>query len=156
MVYSEVALRRPPSSLLLLTFFGALLGGWMTFGGLYLRLFNQTSPVQSLIGSWIRIQSALDASSNLLSSQIDVQDFAWPLLAIGLAWSGALSALWQRLRWGYWVTTFLGVLSLLTLGLGTLLALLVLIFLRTPATHRWLNSVEEPDDTRMGTSSIHR
>jgi hypothetical protein len=140
-------LRRPPSSFLLLTFCGALLGGWMTFEGLYLRLFNQTSPVQSLIGSWIRIRSALGTSSNLLSSQFDVQDFAWPLLAIGLAWSGALSALWQRLRWGYWVTTFLGVLSLLTLGPGTLLALLVLICLRTPATHRWLNSVEEPDET---------
>jgi hypothetical protein len=119
----------------------------MTFGGLYLRLFNQTSPLQNLIGSWIQILSTLDTSSNLLFSQIDVQDLAWPLLAIGLAWSGALSALWQRLRWGYWVTTFLGVLSLLTLGLGTLLALLVLICLRTPATHRWLNSVEEPDET---------
>lgn len=140
-------MRRPPSSLLLLTFFGAFLGGWMTFGGLYLRLFNQTSPLQNLIGSWIQILSALDTSSNLLFSQIDVQDLAWPLLAIGLAWSGALSALWQRLRWGYWVTIFLGVLSLLTLGLGTLLALLMLICLRTPATHRWLNSVEEPDET---------
>ena len=136
-------MRLPPSSFLLLTLFGALLGGWMTSGGLYLRLFNQTSPIQSLIGSWIRI---LSTSSNLLASQIDVQDLAWPLLAIGLAWSGALSALWQRLGWGNWVTTFLGVLSILTLGLGALLALLVLIWLRMPATHRWLNSVEEPDD----------
>jgi len=125
----------------------------MTFGGLYLRLFNQTSPIQSLIGSWLRI---LSTSSNLLSSWIEVQDLAWPLLAIGLAWSGALSALWQRLRWGYLVTAFLGVLSLLTLGPGTLLALLVLICLRMPATQRWLNSVEETDDTRMGTSSIYR
>ena len=137
-------MRRPPSSFLLLTFFGALLGGWMTFGGLYLRLFNQTAPIQSLTGFWIRI---LSTSSNLLASQIDVQDLAWPLLAIGLAWSGALSALWQRLRWGYWVTVFLGIFSLLTLGLGTLLALLVLICLRMPATHRWLDSAEEPDDT---------
>jgi hypothetical protein len=128
----------------------------MAFGGLYLRMFNQTSPIHNLIGTWIRILSALDTSSNLLSSQIDVQDLAWPLLAIGLAWSGALSALWQRLRWGYWVAAFLAVLSLLTLGLGTLLALLILICLRTPTTQRWLNSVEEPDDTRMGTSSIHR
>lgn len=146
-------MRRPPSSLLLLTLFGALLGGWMTFGGLYLRLFNQTSPIQSLIGSWIRIVSS---SSNPLSSQIDVPYLAWPLLAVGLAWSGALSALWQKLRWASSVTTFLGVLSLLTFGLGTLLALLVLICLRMPATNRWLNSIEESDDTRMGTLSIHR
>ena len=110
----------------------------MTLGGLYLRLVNQTSPIQSLIGPWIRI---LSSSSNLLSSQVVVQDLAWPLLAIGLAWSGALSALWQKLKWGNEVATFLGVLSLLTLGVGTLLALLVLICLRTPATHRWLNSV---------------
>jgi sulfite exporter TauE/SafE len=125
----------------------------MTFGGLYLRLFNQTSPIQSLIGWWIRIVSS---SSNLLSPQIDVPYLAWPLLAIGLAWSGALSALWQKLRWASSVTIFLGVLSLLTFGLGTLLALLVLICLRMPATYRWLKSIEELDDTRMGTLSIHR
>ncbi len=146
-------MRRPPSSLLLLTFFGALLGGWMTFGGLYLRWFNQTSPIQSLIGSWIQI---LSSSPNLLSPEIDVSYLAWPLLAIGLAWAGALSALWQKLRWASSVTTFLGFLSLLTFGLGTLLALLVLICLRMPATNRWLNSVEESDDTQVGTLSIHR
>ncbi len=146
-------MRRPPSSFLWLTFFAAFLGGWMTFGGLYLRMFNQTAPIQNLIGSWIRI---LRMSSNPLSNQIEVQDLAWPLLAIGLAWSGALSALWQRLRWGHWITTFLSLLSLLTLGLGSLLALVVLVCLRMPATQRWLNSVEEPDDAQMGTSSIHR
>ncbi len=146
-------MRRPPSSLLLLTFFGALLGGWMTFGGLYLRWFNQTSPIQSLIGSWIQI---LSSSPNLLSPEIDVSYLAWPLLAIGLAWAGALSALWQKLRWASSVTTFLGFLSLLTFGLGTLLALLVLICLRMPATNRWLNSVEELDDTQVGTLSFHR
>ena len=152
----EFALRRPPSSLLVLTLFAALLGGWMTFGGLYLRFFNQINPIQTLIAFWIRILSVPNASANLPLYKIEVQDFAWPLLAIGLAWSGALSALWLKLRWGYSITTFLGVFSLLSLGWGTILALLVLICLRMPSTQRWLNIVEEPDATRMGTSSVYR
>jgi hypothetical protein len=128
----------------------------MTFGGLYLRFFNQISPIQTLIAFWIRILNVPNVSANLPLYQMDVQDFAWPLLAVGLAWTGALSAVWLKLRWGYWVTTFLGLLSLLSLGLGTLLALLVLIYLRMPSTQRWLNIIEEPDATQMGTSSVYR
>lgn len=128
----------------------------MIFGGLYLRFFNQISPIQNLVAFWIRFLSVPSVSANLPLYQIEAQDFAWPLLAVGLAWSGALSALWLKLRWGYWVTAFLGVFSLLSLGLGTILALLVLICLRMPATQRWLNILEEPDATRMGTSSVYR
>jgi hypothetical protein len=128
----------------------------MTFGGLYLRLFNQISPIQSLIAFWLRILNVPSVSADLPLYPMDVQVFAWPLLAVGLAWAGALSAVWLKLRWGYGVTAFLGVLSLLSLGLGTLLALLVLIYLRMPSTQLWLNIIEEPDAAQMGTSTVYR
>jgi hypothetical protein len=128
----------------------------MTFGGVYLRFFNQVPPIQTMLAFWIRILSAPNLSASSPLYQMEIQDFAWPLLAIGLAWSGALSALWLKLKWGYSMTTILGVFSLLSLGLGTILALLVLMCLRMPSTKRWLNIVEEPDATQVGTSSIYR
>jgi len=128
----------------------------MTFGGLCLRFFHQVSPIHTLLAFWIRILSNPNLPTGSQLYQMEIQDFAWPLLAIGLAWSGAITALWLKLKWGYSVTSFLGIFSILCLGLGTILALVVLICLRMPSTQRWLNIVEESDATRMGTSSVYR
>jgi len=136
-------LRRPPLSLLLLTLVGAVLSGWMVLDGLYIRMFGQFIHHQPLFNLWVRNQGALGSAFNLGVLRMEPQDFAWPLLAIGISWSGALSALWLRLSWGYQLATVICLLSLLNLNLGTVLAFLALICLRAPPTRRWLEVVED-------------
>ncbi len=76
---------------------------------------------------------------------MEPQDFTWPLLAMGIAWIGTLSALWLRLSWGCRFATVICLLSLLTLNMGTVLAFVALICLRASPTRSWLNAVEEPN-----------
>ena len=76
---------------------------------------------------------------------MEPQDFTWPLLAMGIAWIGTLSALWLRLSWGCRLATVICLLSLLTLNMGTVLAFVALICLRASPTRSWLDAVEEPN-----------
>jgi len=138
-------LRRPPLSLLLLTLIGTILSGWMVLDGLYIRMFGQFLHHQPLLSLWLRIQSLIGSASDLEVLRMGPQDFAWPLLAMGIAWIGTLSALWLRLSWGCRFATVICLLSLLTLNMGTVLAFVALICLRASPTRSWLNAVEEPN-----------
>lgn len=111
----------------------------MTLNGLYILIFGEYLHLQSLLSLWPRIQGTLSSSSTSSIFQLGPHDFGWPLLAVGTAWAGALSALWLRFNWGYRAAIVVGVLSLCTLGYGTVLALFVLICLWAPPTGRWLD-----------------
>jgi hypothetical protein len=138
-------LRRPPLSLLLLTLVGTILSGWMVLDGLYIRMFGQFLHHQPLLSLWLRIQSSIGSASNLEVLRMEPQDFTWPLLAMGIAWIGTLSALWLRLSWGSRLGTVVCLLSLLTLNMETILAFVALICLRASPTRSWLDAVEEPN-----------
>lgn len=138
-------MRRPPLSLLLLTLVGTILSGWMVLDGLYIRMFGQFLHHQPLLSLWLRIQSSIGSASNLEVLRMEPQDFTWPLLAMGIAWIGTLSALWLRLSWGRRLATVICFLSLLTLNMGTVLAFVALICLRASTTRSWLDVVEEPN-----------
>lgn len=138
-------MRRPPLSLLLLTLVGTMLSGWMMLDGLSIRMFGQFLHHQPLHNLWLRIQSSLGSASNLEVLRMGPQDFAWPLLTMGIAWIGTLSALWLRLSWGRRLATVICLLSLLTLNMGMVLAFVALICLRASTTRNWLDAVEEPN-----------
>jgi hypothetical protein len=114
----------------------------MTLNGLHILLYGQYLHLQSLLSLWPRIQGAFASSSTSTAFRLEPHDFGWPLLAVGTAWVGALIALWLRLGWGYRATVVVGVLSLFTLGYGTVLTLFVLICLWAPPTRRWLDVAE--------------
>jgi hypothetical protein len=127
----------------------------MTLNGLHILMYGQYLHLHSLLNLWPRIQGAFTSSSTSTAVQLGPHDFGWPLLAVGNAWAGALSALWLRLSWGYRATIVVGVLSLFTLGYGTVLALFVLICLWAPPTRRWLDVTEELNDARVGPETLH-
>jgi hypothetical protein len=117
----------------------------MTFEGLFARLFGQVLHSESLLSLWyIMLRWAESRSQSLLSS-LTPSTFAWPLLTLGLAWMGALIALWLRLGWAYQATKLTGVLSCLTLGLGSVLALLTLLALSALKRQDWLLLTEVAD-----------
>jgi hypothetical protein len=117
----------------------------MVLDGLYIRMFGQFLHHQPLLNLWLRIQSSISSVSNLEVLRMEPQDFAWPLLVMGIAWIGTLSALWLRPRWGCRLSTVIGLLSLLTFNMGTVLAFAALICLRASPTRSWLEAVEEPN-----------
>ena len=127
-------MHRPPLSLLRLTLVGVILSGWMVFDGLYIRVFGQFLHDQPLLNLWLRIKSSIGSVSKLEVLRMEPQDFAWPLLVMGIAWIGTLSALWLRLRWGFRLATVIYLLSLLPLNMGVVLGLAALICLRASPT----------------------
>ncbi len=127
-------MQRPPILLVLLMLAGAVLGGWMAWDGLHARLFGDFLRLQGQIGWWAAIPRAVQAEPLAL---------AWPLVALGAAWFGALSGLWLKLRWGYRATIVLALVSLLYLGPGTVLGLVILICLWAGRLRRWGAAVQE-------------
>jgi hypothetical protein len=89
----------------------------MAMDGLASRLFGEyLSPGES----WQSIAVAVG---------LDPSKFAWPLIALGTAWSGAVSGYWLKFSWGKWAVASLGALSFLFLGFRSLLAFLILAVL---------------------------
>jgi hypothetical protein len=117
----------------------------MVLDGLYIRMFGQFLHHQLLLNQWFRIQRSISSVSNLEVLRIEPQDFARPLLAMGIVWIGTLSALWLRLKWGSRLATVICLLSLLTLNLGTDLAFVALVCLRASPTRSWLDTIEDPN-----------
>ncbi|MGD8814769.1 MAG: hypothetical protein PVI78_09880 [Anaerolineales bacterium] len=128
-------MKRIPLSVLITVFCGSLLGIWMAFEGLHLRLFGATL---SLFGapSWFwRVLAALS---------LEPIDVAWPLIVLGTAWAGIVCALLIRQGWSHRMGWILGLICLLFLGPGTVLAAIVLIFINLPSTRSWL-ATTRPD-----------
>jgi hypothetical protein len=138
-------LRRPPPSLFILTLCGGLLAAWLTFNGLYVRIFGDYIHLRGLLGLWIQAPDVLGRNPFPIALHAEPVKLAWPLLAVGMSWSGALSAIWLRKRWGYRSMIGLGLISLLALGLGTVLALVVLFCLWMPPTKHWIDMVRKPN-----------
>jgi hypothetical protein len=128
-----------------LTLVGVILSGWLMLNGLYIRMFGQFLDYPPLLNLWLRIKSSIGAVSKLGVLPMEPQDFAWPLLVMGIVWIGTLSALWLSLRGGFRLATVICLLSLLTLNLGTVLGLAALICLRASPTQSWLEVLEESD-----------
>ncbi len=110
-------MHRPRTSLYLLTAAALLLGGWMTVDGLFGRLFGTFLPFLGGPGWWQLLPRALG---------IDPLVLTWPLFAVGTAWFGVLTGLWSGLGWSSRVALCLAIVSLLYLGPGTVLGLIIL------------------------------
>jgi hypothetical protein len=120
--------RRPPS-VLITALCGSLLGVWMTFEGLHLRLYEQTLSLFGAVNGFWRVLAALN---------LEPQDAAWSLIVLGTAWAGIVCALLIRQGWSRRMGWILGSICLLFLGPGTVLAAVVLIFINLPSTRIWL------------------
>lgn len=119
---------RPSLSLLAIVIFGFIIGAWMAWQGVSTRL---TGSVPFLFGApewWATLASA---------AGISPAKFDWPLVIVGTSWWGATLGLWIRNKWGWPVTLILGVLSLMHLGVITLLGAAVLVLLFLPPVRRW-------------------
>jgi hypothetical protein len=125
--------QRVPINLRLLTVLGALLGAGLALEGLHARLFGAFLPLEGVLGVWNRVGAELQIGP----VDLGPAELGWPLVVVGSMWTGALSGLWLRSRWGYRACQILGILSLGYIGVGTLLALGVLVLLRTGSVRRW-------------------
>lgn len=109
------------------------MGVLMALDGLYARLFGSLLALPGLPGAWSGINVGLQFGALNLTAA----DLAWPMVVVGTMWSGALVALWLKLRWGYRACVVLGILSLGYAGVGLLLAAGVLLMLRTKPVRTW-------------------
>lgn len=110
-------MRRSSLFLLLLTLAAVVLGAWMALDGLHARLFGDFIRLEGRLGPWVAWPRALG---------LDPLALAWPLLVVGTGWFGAVCGLWIGLSWARPAAFVLAGLSLLYLGPGTVLALIVL------------------------------
>lgn len=118
---------------ILISIFGILLGFWLTFGGLELRIF----------GSYLRWHQQIAALSYpehlFRQASLDVggvSQLAWPMVVFGSSWGGALVGFWIGERWSVPAMILLSVLALPFPYLGTVLAALLLLLLTTPAARQ--------------------
>ena len=122
-------MRRLPPSVLITALCGSMLGIWMTFEGLHLRLYHQTLSFLGAANGFWRVLAALN---------LEPQDAAWSLLVLGTAWAGIVCALLIRQGWSRRMGWILASICLLFLGPGTVLGAVVLIFINLPSTKSWL------------------
>ena len=132
----EASLDRYPLSVILIMLCGFVLSSWMILHGLHLCIFREFWEVGGVLGLWMRAPG-IATQPFPLTVQLHPQAAAWPMLAVGCAWLGALVAYVARMQWAYYALIALAVVSLTALGLGTVLAILVFILLCWPsARHR--------------------
>jgi hypothetical protein len=121
--------KRLPLSVLITTLCGSLLGIWMAFEGLHLRLYGQTLSLFGAVDWFWRALAALN---------LEPQDAAWSLIVLGTAWAGIVCALLIRQGWSRRMGWILASICLLFLGPGTVLGAIALIFINLPSTTSWL------------------
>ena len=124
-------MKRIPLSVLITVLCGSLLGIWMAFEGLHLRLFSRSLSLFGAADWFWRALAALN---------LKPLDMAWPLIVLGTAWAGIVCALLIRQGWSHRMGWVLGLICLLFLGPGTVLAAIVLIFINLPSTRSWLTA----------------
>lgn len=120
-----------PFSLPAVALIGGVLGTLNTINGLHGRLF----------GSFWVPGGGHPLAATLLNRVVEFQTdpilLGWPMVVLGCAWYGGLSALWLRQGWGYPTTVVVAFLSLTLGGWMSLLAGLTLALLILPPTRRW-------------------
>jgi hypothetical protein len=138
-------LNRYPLGVILLTLCGSLLSIWMILHGLHLCIFRTYWEVGGVLGLWMRAPG-FATQPFPLTVQLQPQVVDWPMLSIGSAWLGALCANLMRMKWASYSLLALAIVSLLALGPGTVLAMLVMILLLWPSTRHWLGAGGEPHE----------
>lgn len=126
-------LTAPPASVRVAEFTGAALGLWLTSDGLWARLFGVylfPTGWHSLWKAWPAVGAA------------DAHDVGWLLFVLGASWAGALIGLGTGRRWAFRAALVLSLAALPTLGLGTVLAAVVLLFLWAPTSRAWIRQRE--------------
>jgi hypothetical protein len=106
-------------------------GVWLAADGLSIRLFGVPLPVAGFLSAWRLLPSAL---------HLPAAAFGWPLVVLGTAWFGALVGLWFRLGWSRRAALLLAGISLLHLGLGTVVGVLALASLADRKLRAWLTN----------------
>lgn len=126
-------LTAPPASVRIAEFAGAALGLWFTSDGLWARLFGVylfPTGWHSLWKAWPAVRAA------------DPHDVGWVLFVLGASWAGALIGLGMGRRWAFRAALALSLAALPTLGLGTVLAAVVLAGILAPASRAWIHQRE--------------
>jgi hypothetical protein len=114
-----------------------ILALWTAVNGIHLRFFGEPWQIADLPLHRVSFPDRPSSSGWSLQIQEDPQVFAWPLVVVGMTWPGALSAFIFKYRWGFRSVLLLSGVSLLMFGIGTILAILTLLFLLAPSTRRW-------------------
>ncbi|HEY69456.1 MAG TPA: hypothetical protein G4O08_02610 [Anaerolineae bacterium] len=122
-------MKRLPPSVLITALCGSMLGIWMAYEGLHLRLYGQTLSLFGAANGFWQVLATLN---------LEPQDAAWTSIVLGTAWAGIVCALLIRQGWSRRMGCILGSICLLFLGPGTVLGAVVLIFLNLPSTRSWL------------------
>jgi hypothetical protein len=126
-------LRRTPPSVYFITLIGLVLAILMIREGLYIRLFSDVRNPDAL---WLL---------GVKKVGIDPLGMGWPWVVLGISWVSALLGVWLDLPWGRWTLWIVTVLSLLYVEIGTILAVLVILGLASPASQRWMNRSHVPE-----------
>ncbi len=117
--------------MLLFTLCGAILGAMLALDGLHARMWGEFLFSGAGAGLWARLLG-LDAGR--------LTDLAWPMVVLGSAWWGVVSGLLMRQSWARRLAPWFGLVSLLYLGPGTVLAALALLALLAPPARRWMEA----------------
>jgi hypothetical protein len=123
---------RPPFGLYVLGICGVALGLAMIFEGLALRFTGEPLTVFGRANLWIIIPRLFNQPGWRL---------AWPLTALGCSWLGVVMGVIMGLRWAQRIARLYALISLLYVGIGTILAALVLLMLGLASTRAWLESL---------------
>ncbi len=122
---------KPPFGLYLFGVCGVALGLAMATEGLALRLTGEPLTIFGRANPWIIFPRLVDQPALRL---------AWPLAALGCSWLGVVMGVILGLQWAQRIAHFYALVSLLYLGIGTILAAFVLLALSLAPTRVWLAS----------------
>jgi len=116
---------------MLLTIVATLLGAWLSFSGLQLRILGGLLPLPV----WLMPLGAnphAPLPEFAPASWKDLTALAWPMVVLGTSWAGALSGIWLGQRWGHRAAVLLAALCLPFFYLGSFLGLISLGLLIMP------------------------
>jgi hypothetical protein len=129
----------------LISLIGALLGLWLTLGGLELRILGTYLTWHQQIILFAYPEQLFGAG---IIHQTDVAALGWPMVVFGSSWGGALVGFWIGERWAVPAMLLLSVLALPFPYPGTALGLLlVILILTTPQLRQSGN--EQADAARI-------
>lgn len=109
-----------PATLIIAEIAGLALGGWMIIDGLRNVFTGDYARMDGQLGPWAQLVS---------SAGIDPMSLGPGFVAFGLIWLISLAGLLWKKLWAWRLGVVLSLASVLYLGIGTILALVVFICL---------------------------